>query len=42
MYGWYEQCLQCAFIRDLKAIYKNEKEAEFVPIENLKFDGEDE
>ena len=41
-YGWYEQCLQCAFIRDLKAIYKNEKEAEFVPIENLKFDGEDE
>ncbi len=23
--GWYEQCLQCAYMRDLKVIYENKK-----------------
>jgi len=24
-HGWYEQCLQCAYMRDLKVIYENKK-----------------
>jgi transposase len=24
-HGWYEQCLQCAYMRDLKVIYEDKK-----------------
>jgi hypothetical protein len=24
-HGWYEQCLQCAFIHDLPVVYENKK-----------------
>ncbi len=24
-HGWYEQCLQCAYMHDLKVIYENKK-----------------
>ena len=24
-HGWYEQCLQCGYIHDLKVIYENRK-----------------
>jgi transposase len=24
-HGWYEQCLQCAYMRDLKVIYERKK-----------------
>ncbi len=35
--GWYEQCLQCAYMKDLAVVYqskkKEEKEAlEYVPV----------
>jgi ssDNA-binding Zn-finger/Zn-ribbon topoisomerase 1 len=26
IYGWYEQCLQCSFTRDLKVIYQKKVE----------------
>ncbi len=26
VYGWYEQCLQCSFMRDLKVIYQRKTE----------------
>jgi ssDNA-binding Zn-finger/Zn-ribbon topoisomerase 1 len=32
-HGWYEQCLQCSFMRDLKVIYQK-KAAEAAPGEN--------
>jgi hypothetical protein len=22
-YGWYEECLQCAFVQDMRKIYEN-------------------
>jgi len=40
-YGWYEQCLQCSFTRDLRVVYNNEKEAVFVALEKLDFNGKD-
>ena len=35
--GWYEQCLQCAYIKDLGVVYKSKKKEEketigFVPV----------
>jgi DNA-directed RNA polymerase subunit M/transcription elongation factor TFIIS len=24
-HGWYEQCLQCGYMRDLRVIYENKK-----------------
>ena len=35
--GWYEQCLQCAYMRDLGVVYQNKKKtpqaiAEPVPV----------
>ena len=27
MHGWYEECLQCAFMRDLQAVYEVKKPA---------------
>jgi len=29
-HGWYEQCLQCAYMRDLKVIYENKKPVKIV------------
>jgi DNA-directed RNA polymerase subunit M/transcription elongation factor TFIIS len=26
-HGWYEQCLQCAYIRDLKVLYQHKNAA---------------
>ena len=26
LYGWYEQCLQCSFTRNLKVIYQKKME----------------
>jgi DNA-directed RNA polymerase subunit M/transcription elongation factor TFIIS len=26
-HGWYEQCLQCGYMHDLRAIYENKKSA---------------
>ena len=39
-YGWYEQCLQCAFTRDLRVVYKDEKEAVFTTLEKLEFNSD--
>ena len=25
MHGWYEECLQCAYMRDLEAVYEMKK-----------------
>jgi DNA-directed RNA polymerase subunit M/transcription elongation factor TFIIS len=25
--GWYEQCLQCAYMRDLRVVYETRKKA---------------
>ena len=25
IHGWYEECLQCAFMRDLEAVYETKK-----------------
>ena len=39
-YGWYEQCLQCSFTRDLRIVYKEDgKEAVFAELEKLDFNG---
>ena len=32
--GWYEQCLQCAYMRDLGVVYQNKKRAEKVTVES--------
>jgi DNA-directed RNA polymerase subunit RPC12/RpoP len=29
-HGWYEQCLQCAYMRDLKVIYEHKKPVKLV------------
>ena len=26
--GWYEQCLQCAYMKDLAVVYQNKKKTE--------------
>ena len=26
--GWYEQCLQCAYMKDLAVVYQNKKKAQ--------------
>jgi ssDNA-binding Zn-finger/Zn-ribbon topoisomerase 1 len=35
--GWYEQCLQCAYIKDLAVVYqdKDKKIAELVPVKKV-------
>jgi ssDNA-binding Zn-finger/Zn-ribbon topoisomerase 1 len=35
--GWYEQCLQCAYIKDLAVVYqdKYKKIAELVPVKKV-------
>lgn len=35
--GWYEQCLQCAYMKDLVVVYqdKNKKIAELVPVKKV-------
>jgi DNA-directed RNA polymerase subunit M/transcription elongation factor TFIIS len=27
-HGWYEECLQCAYMKDLEAVYENKKVVE--------------
>jgi DNA-directed RNA polymerase subunit M/transcription elongation factor TFIIS len=29
-HGWYEQCLQCSYMRDLKVIYEHKKPVKLV------------
>ncbi len=33
-HGWYEQCLQCAFMRDLKVVYQKKPEEARDPAKN--------
>jgi DNA-directed RNA polymerase subunit M/transcription elongation factor TFIIS len=35
--GWYEQCLQCAYMEDLAVVYqdKDKKIAELVPVKKV-------
>ncbi len=40
-YGWYEQCFQCAFTRDLRVDYNGEKEAVFTTLEKLNTNSND-
>jgi ssDNA-binding Zn-finger/Zn-ribbon topoisomerase 1 len=37
--GWYEQCLQCAYIKDLAVVYqdKAKKIAELVPVKKVAY-----
>ena len=30
-YGWYEECMQCGFSRDLRSVLSDEKKEEMLP-----------
>jgi hypothetical protein len=34
--GWYEQCLQCAYIKDLAVVFQNRKRVEKQGQENVR------
>jgi len=34
-HGWYEQCLQCAYIHDLPVIYEHKKPVKVLAEKNL-------
>ena len=38
-YGWYEQCLQCSFTRNLRVGYQDEKEVVFIEADKLELSG---
>jgi len=33
--GWYEQCLQCSYMKDLKVVYQSKKKEEKETLESV-------